>query len=455
MPYLIIAAVAAIAAAIIAVYKRIDAANNSRQARKIMNTVPPPKPAPTQKPTPPQSKPTPPKPVRQDLASPDRYVVLDLETTGLSPRADSITEFAAVVVENGKITREFSRLVKPRKPIPDDVAELTGITNDMVSAAPSINIILPQFLDFIGDNILIGYNIGFDSKFISHACQRFRLRYTNKIIDVLPMARKALPDLPNHKLKTVCQNLHITNAHAHRALSDVYATQQVYEALRKCTKPVIQNHPQIAEKQPRTSSNAKTAAIQGLQNLLLEIVADGRLDPAEVAELQDWLTDNADLCGSYPFDVIARNISAALADGVLEQSELSEMLEIFTNICIPKYTHDGTAIDIAGKIVVFTGECRAGDREEVTAIVERAGATVRKSVSGKTDYLIIGEFGSPDWAFGNYGGDVLKACELQEKGKEVKIIGEKEFFENLTSAKGDNYGNSKKTAERQLSSAGV
>jgi BRCT domain type II-containing protein len=89
-------------------------------------------------------------------------------------------------------------------------------------------------------------------------------------------------------------------------------------------------------------------------------------------------------------------------------------------------------IDINGKSIVFTGECRLGDTDELKDMFEKHGAVIRKSVSSKTDYLIVGDFGSPDWSYGNYGTEVVKARELQEAGKKVKIINESDFM-NLIS----------------------
>ena len=365
--------------------------------------------------------------------TPKRYVIVDLETTGLNPQYDYITEFGAVLVENSEIVDTFEQLVKPKKNIPEKVENLTGITNEMVSNAPSMNIVLPKFLEFIGDDILVGHNIDFDSKFISAACQRFNLPYKNKVCDTLELSRQALPNLENHKLGTVCKKLKIINDNTHRALSDVIATKQVFEELSKKAEPVIHRHPKFALKHNSygVRYTAKTKAIQELQQLLLDITDDNVLTDEEVIMLKEWLEENKEFCEIYPFDKIERIIENALEDGILEQSELDEMLEVFNDICKPEFDKDvpkDEMIDLNGKVLVFTGECKLGDISEITHIYESMGATVRKSVSSKTDYLVVGAFGSPDWSYGNYGSEVLKARELQEEGKKVKIINENDFL---------------------------
>lgn len=363
----------------------------------------------------------------------NRYVVIDLETTGLDPQHDYITEFGAALVENSEIVDTFQQLVKPKKRIPENVQELTGITNEMVADAPSINLALPKFLQFIGNDVLVGHNIKFDSQFISAACQRFKLPYKNKVCDTLELSQQVFPKLEDHKLRTLCKRLNVTNNNAHRALSDVLATQQIFEKLSEKATPKIHNHTKFTLK--KNSYNvrytAKTKAIRELQELLLDITDDNILTDEEVMELNDWLEDNDEFCGNYPFDKLKQIIAAALEDGVLEQSELDEMLDVFNDICKPQFDKDVSPddlINLDGKVLVFTGECQLGDTSEITPIYEAMGATIRTAVSGRTDYLVVGAYGSPDWSYGNYGSEVLKARELQEAGKKVKIINEANFL---------------------------
>jgi DNA polymerase-3 subunit alpha (Gram-positive type) len=179
---------------------------------------------------------------------PQTYVVIDFETTGLNPQRDVIIEIAAVKVKNHKIVDTFSQLVKPKKQIPDMIVNLTGITNDMVANAPSINRVLPKFMNFIGKDVLVGHNIDFDSKFLSAACQRAQITYTNRVSDTLELSRRTLPWANNHKLTTVCRELGITNKNAHRALSDVKATQQVFEILGAKEGVKIYSHPKFTLK---------------------------------------------------------------------------------------------------------------------------------------------------------------------------------------------------------------
>jgi len=106
---------------------------------------------------------------RSIIAFPSGYVALDIETTGLDPSVDEIIELAAIRVRDGVRADTFASLVKPRNTISGFITELTGITNDMVSGAPRVESILPQFCEFIGGDVVVGHNVNFDINFIYDA----------------------------------------------------------------------------------------------------------------------------------------------------------------------------------------------------------------------------------------------------------------------------------------------
>lgn len=162
------------------------------------------------------------------------YVVVDLETTGFSPTDCGITELGAARVRGGRVAATFSTLVNSGCEIPDHVAAITGITNEMIQSAPTLDSVIADFLDFIGDDTIVGHNVAFDINFLYDAALLLDGRtVSNNYINTVSLARSVYPELSNHKLSTLTSYLKLENKQAHRALSDVICTQQLYERLRR------------------------------------------------------------------------------------------------------------------------------------------------------------------------------------------------------------------------------
>ena len=156
------------------------------------------------------------------------FVVFDLETTGFSPVNNRIIEIGAVKVENGEITDRFSTFVNPQVPIPFRIEELTSINDNMVMDAPVIEEILPQFLEFVGDAVLVAHNAGFDVSFIEENCRRQGKEQIFTYLDTVALARILLPQLNRFKLDTVAKALHINLHHHHRAVDDAECTADIF-----------------------------------------------------------------------------------------------------------------------------------------------------------------------------------------------------------------------------------
>jgi DNA polymerase-3 subunit epsilon len=162
------------------------------------------------------------------------FVVVDLETTGGASGADSITEIGAVKVRAGEVLGEFATLVDPGMPISPFVSVLTGITDRMVSAAPSLDSVLPSFLEFAAGAVLVAHNAPFDIGFLKAACIRQERSWPNPaVLDTALLARRVLTrdEVPNCKLSTLATFFRSATAPNHRALADARATVDVLHAL--------------------------------------------------------------------------------------------------------------------------------------------------------------------------------------------------------------------------------
>ena len=156
------------------------------------------------------------------------YVVFDLETTGFSSAKDKIIEIGAVKVENGEITDKYSTFVNPKIPIPFRITQLTSITDEMVMESPEIETILPPFLKFVGDAVLVAHNASFDVSFIEENCRRQGIEPDFTSVDTVGLARVLLPTLSKFKLNVVAKALNISQEHHHRAVDDARVTAEIY-----------------------------------------------------------------------------------------------------------------------------------------------------------------------------------------------------------------------------------
>ena len=163
---------------------------------------------------------------------PTSYTVIDIETTGLDPRYCDIIEIAAVKYSSGQKVGAFSTLVKPDEPIDEYITALTGITNDMLKNAPDISEGIQKFYEFVGDDLLVGYNVNFDINFLFDNLKRCHsLTLSNSFVDVMRIARKVLPDLKNHKQATVADHYGVSASGAHRAAAPFPFKKDVFSFL--------------------------------------------------------------------------------------------------------------------------------------------------------------------------------------------------------------------------------
>jgi DNA polymerase III epsilon subunit family exonuclease len=165
-----------------------------------------------------------------------RYVVFDIETTGLNAKLDRIIEIGAIKVEDGIVLEEFDYFINPGVSIPPEVSEINHIFDDMVADADLPGVVLSKFMSFIQDaDYIIGHNAKrFDYPFIENECLRHFVKFQPTVVkDTVWVARSKIKGLRSYSLAALCRVFNVENINAHRALSDVYATHYVYLELLK------------------------------------------------------------------------------------------------------------------------------------------------------------------------------------------------------------------------------
>jgi DNA polymerase III subunit epsilon len=156
------------------------------------------------------------------------FVVVDVETTGLNPIEDRITEIAMMKVKDGVLQDEFSTLINPLVSIPASITNLTGIDNLMVADAPTAREVAPTIADFLGDAVFVAHNAQFDWGFVSETAMRERgIELFNQQLCTVKLSRRILPHLTSKSLGPVASALNIVIPERHRASGDAYATALV------------------------------------------------------------------------------------------------------------------------------------------------------------------------------------------------------------------------------------
>jgi DNA polymerase III epsilon subunit family exonuclease len=172
--------------------------------------------------------------IQEDLAqrklAESEFVVFDLETTGAKTPPCRITEIGAYRVKNGAITDEFHTLINPETPIPFFITQLTGISDQMVRHEPKFHEVAADFLEFIGDSVLVAHNANFDMRFLNHEIGRIHENYrvANPSLCTVQLSRKLLPHIENHRLNTVADYYSVSLVNHHRASDDARATAHIF-----------------------------------------------------------------------------------------------------------------------------------------------------------------------------------------------------------------------------------
>ncbi len=166
----------------------------------------------------------------------DTVVVFDIETTGFSAEFDCIIEIGAVKISNGQIVDRFNRFVNPKIPIPFRIEELTKINDAMVLNEPPIEVVLPEFLAFCENAVVVAHNARFDTSFIMNKAANLGIVWNPTILDTVMLGQFIIPNLHNYKLDTLCKHLKVSLENHHRAVDDAEATAHIYLKMTELLK---------------------------------------------------------------------------------------------------------------------------------------------------------------------------------------------------------------------------
>ena len=197
----------------------------------------------------------------------DEFVVFDIETTGLSPLNCKITEIGAVKIKNGEVLETYNTFVNPQCPIPQEIVELTSITDEMVADARTIDAVLPEFLEFVGDRLLMAHNADFDISFIRAASKELDIPFNSPYLDTLGLSRFLNKDLKSHKLDVLAKHYKLEEFHHHRACDDAETLAKIFFKMAEQLSAMdIKN---FKELQSEFSSNANPLTLKPYHQIIL------------------------------------------------------------------------------------------------------------------------------------------------------------------------------------------
>ncbi len=220
----------------------------------------------------------------------DEYISFDLETTGLNPEKDKITEIAACRFVNGEFTEEFTTLINPEIPIPKNISALTGITNKMVENSPIINDVLPDLIKFIGSTPLVAQNINFDYSFINNNLSTTDSPLSeNPLYDTLSLARGFIYFHNSFSLGSLCDYYGIKIENAHRAGSDALCTGKLFSYL---IQEVLSKPLTLIQRVDNLFGNARVFNSNLFKNIIKTSVRLNKIDGLMPAPMGNNLSDN-------------------------------------------------------------------------------------------------------------------------------------------------------------------
>lgn len=380
-----------------------------------------------------------------NIIYPNNYIVIDIETTGLSSSKNELIEIAALKVENNNIIDTFEVLIKPNLPISSFISNLTGITNEMLENALSSADALTKFITFISNNILVGHNIHFDINFLYDKCMSdINHLLTNDFIDTLRIARKISFDSVNYKLSTICNCLGIKNETAHRALSDCKATHECFQTFKNIPiKPsdisnylslLKENDTQhlLYQKKCLVSSYLKHFEKRDIKEMFSKIgiifqpYYTKKTDYFILSE--DEIKDNKSNYGYETEKIISEYDFYNMCQ--FNIIKLTPSKKTFEDENISSQVQFDKSNPFYQKECVFTGALTIS-RNELINLVVSVGGFGKNYLTKATNYLVVGSFEFETRLKGTKSSKMIKAEKYISEGIDLKIISEEVFFKLL------------------------
>jgi len=353
------------------------------------------------------------------------FVVFDVETPNSKQNRICQIGYVRYSTDSYQPTTESnSLLINPEAPFDEICCGIHGIHPVDILAKPTFAEIWEDGLGALfSDSVLVAHNALFDLSVLSKTLDHYGIAMPDvEYIDTLQLSRSFYPSLPDHRLPTVVNYLGYDLGRHHDAASDAEGAFNIMmETFRRFGQQAL--CPQLYH----SATIGKKAGMDDLIRLVENIADDHRVTFDEAWQLLNWLRCN----GSCLPQALNRELSAqlfdVLLDGVVDQDEEQALLASFCKILHPSQTIK--QIDYQDRQFGLTGDFLHGLKPEIAEYINSQGGIVKTGVSKKTNYVVIGSYGSDRFGHGTYGTKVEKAIELQGQGVDIKVISEDDLFD--------------------------
>ncbi|AMJ40958.1 exonuclease domain-containing protein [Anaerotignum propionicum] len=380
------------------------------------------------------------------------FIAIDFETA--NNNLNSACSIGIVAVKNQEIVKTEYFLIKP--PTAEFLmknVDIHGITFEMVKTESNFFEVWEQLKEYFANtHFVIAHNAQFDMSVLKCCFNEYSIDIHNfHYIDNIHITHLCSPgNLQNNTLKTAADLYGVDIDNHHNALSDALAVANIIINILKTHRHesfillaahrnfTIKNFYELnctnffISSKNRIKYSNNTISMQELKELAEQIISDNLIEIDEIIFIKDWIQEHQSLAGNYPFDKISALCSLILEDGILTDSEADEMLCLLSQFVNPIETScTECSIIFEEKLFVLTGDFDSGSKSDITEMIISKGGSCKDNLTKKADYLIVGGAGSDNWKYGNYGGKVAKALEMQEKGHTILILKEKDLINCL------------------------
>lgn len=369
------------------------------------------------------------------------FVSIDVETP--NPQNDAICSFGMFFAdENNGCVKSLYTLIDPETHFSEPNISIHGITEKDVVDSP----VFPDLWDKVGKYIencfVIGHHVTFDLNCIRKAIFKHKIKSCNiRYFDTYDIAKFLQVPVEDYRLTTLCHYFDIPIEEHHNALEDAKAAYFLFLKFIEVYDIDLAPFEKNCDFSKRPSKSKKTTvvysdvtiALQELKDILAQITADGVVDDSEIAIMNIWLKHHEMLKGNYPYDDIEAALKKVLKKKAVTEKDRKYLFDLFDEFVNPfnKNSPEPQQIEIKGSLICLSGNFETMSKIKLAALLEQRGAIVKNNVVQSLDYLVVGGLGNEQWALGNYGTKVKKALQFNNRGFNIKIVGEEDFIKIL------------------------